>query len=60
MHDLLNAQASYMTETVAIVFMKEPTLQAIEEARKLLNEITDDLILKDLKWLTISTKFINM
>jgi len=49
MHDLMNAKASYMTDKVAIVFMKEPTLQAIEEARKLLNDITDTLILKDLK-----------
>lgn len=60
MHDLLNAQASYMTDKVAIVFIKEPTLQAIEEARKLLNQITDDLILKEMKWLTISLRFINM
>ena len=48
MHDLLNAKASYMTDKVAIVFMKEPTLQAIEDARKLLNQITDTLIMKEL------------
>jgi hypothetical protein len=49
MDDLVNAQTSYMTDKVAIVFMQEPTLQAIEEARKLLNDITDDLIKRDLK-----------
>lgn len=38
-----------MTDKVAILFMQEPTLQSIEEARKLLNEITDSLILKDMK-----------
>lgn len=33
-----------MTDKVAIIFKQEPTLQAIEEARKLLNDITDTLI----------------
>lgn len=49
MHDLLNAKASYMTDKVAIVFMKEPTLQVIADARKLLDEITDYLILKEME-----------
>ena len=49
MQDLLDAKASYMTDKVAIVFMKEPTLQAIEDARKLLNQITDELILREMK-----------
>ena len=49
MHDLLNAKASYMTDKVAIVFMKEPTLLVIADARKLLDEITDYLILKEME-----------
>ena len=49
MDDLLNGKESYMTDKVAIVFLQEPTLEAIEEARKLLNDITDSLILRDMK-----------
>lgn len=44
MIDIFKSQVSYMTDKVAIIFKQEPTLQAIEEARKLLNDITDTLI----------------
>lgn len=47
--DLLDARASYMTSRIAIIFKHDPTLQDIEEARRLLNQITDTLILKQME-----------
>ena len=47
--DLLDAKASYMTSRVAIIFKHDPTLTDIEEARRLLNQITDTLILKQME-----------
>ena len=47
--DLLDAKASYMTSKVAIIFKHDPSLKAIEEARHLLNQITDMLIVKQME-----------
>jgi len=47
--DLLDAKASYMTSRIAIIFKHDPTLNDIEEARRLLNQITDMLILKQME-----------
>jgi len=47
--DLLDSKASYMTSRVAIIFKHDPTLNDIEEARRLLNQITDTLILKQME-----------
>ena len=49
MKDIFDSKASYMTDKVAIIFKQEPSLQAIEEARKLLSDITDQLIMDQLK-----------
>jgi hypothetical protein len=47
--DLLDARASYMTSKIALIFKHDPSLEAIEEARRLLNQITDTLILKQME-----------
>lgn len=47
--DLLDSRASYMTSRVAVIFKHDPSLEAIEEARRLLNQITDDLIRKQME-----------
>ena len=49
MRDIFDSKASYMTDKVAILFILEPTLEAIEQARKLLDSITDTLILESMK-----------
>lgn len=38
-----------MTSKIAIIFKHDPSLEAIEEARRLLNQITDTLILKQME-----------
>jgi hypothetical protein len=38
-----------MTSRIAIIFKHDPTLNDIEEARRLLNQITDMLILKQME-----------
>lgn len=38
-----------MTSRVAILFKHDPTLADIEEARRLLNQVTDTLILKQME-----------
>jgi hypothetical protein len=41
-------QTSLMTNLVMIAFKTEPTLEAVADARRLLDSVTDTLILKEL------------
>jgi len=42
--DLLDTKAAYLTDKVAVVFKDQPSLESIQEARRLLDRITDDMI----------------
>lgn len=43
---LTDFRASYMTHRVAILFKQDPTLDSIAQARKILDDITDQLVIK--------------
>jgi hypothetical protein len=47
--ELNDFQASYFAPGVVILFRAEPGLQAIKEARNLLDQVTDTLILKGME-----------
>jgi hypothetical protein len=47
--ELLDSKAAFLTDNVTIVFRNDPDLKSIAEARKLLDQITDQLI-KDKLW----------
>jgi hypothetical protein len=46
LNEVLDTKASYMTSKVIIAFKSQPSLESIEDARRLLNQITDTLIMK--------------
>ena len=39
-------KASYMTDKVVVLFKNNPTLWDIEKARKLLDQVTDTLVME--------------
>jgi hypothetical protein len=42
--DLLDTKAAYLTDKVAVVFKDQPSLESIQEVRRLLDRITDEMI----------------
>lgn len=53
-------KASYMTDKVVVLFKNNPTLRDIEKARKLLDQVTDTLVMEaineDNAWVAVPTK----